>query len=447
MTAGDAWWRVRAVIREVIDRRATPRVIVIAGYVVFLLYAFPGFLTLESADQLLDARTETIGDWHAPMMSVVWWLVEGIAAGPFGMLALQSGLFVAGAYVLARRVVPGRAAALAACAMLLFPPVLAAMAVVWRDAQMAGFLLAGAAAVTSDRRPVKLVGLALLFLACGMRDTAAFAALPIAVLGFAWRDGRWWQRGAIALAAWLAVALGAAAVTAAITEVVTERNEVVQATADIIATLRYSGEVGDAELTRELAGTPLAVTRDIQARARQLVGRPVDAAAPIRLFDPAETPAAREAIIAARGRVVRAHLAAYLSARWHLFYRLEVGRFVQPAVVTRALEHVDLRDVIGQMSTPAWTQRWLTAAVRRLGGTWLFVPAVYLVLAVVLLPIAVRRRQRDAGMLLASGVAHAIALVLLATASEYRLAHWTVVCAWVAAVLLAARRFAPPVRS
>jgi hypothetical protein len=440
MTAREVWRRVRAGI----DRRATPRAIVIAGYAVFLLYAFPGFMTVESAEQLMDARTHTIGDWNSPMMSVVWWLVEAIAAGSFGMLALQSALFLAGAYVLAHRVVPARRAALAACAALLFPPVIAPMVMIWRDAQMAGFLLAGAAAVTSEKRPIKLVGLVLLFLACGMRETAAFAALPIVVLGFAWRDQRWWRRGAIAVAAWLVVALGAAAVTAAVTEVVTLRDPVERATFDIIGVLRYSGDLDDAELRRELAGTPLAVTRDIQARARQLVGRPINPAAPIRLFDAAETPAAREAILAARGNVARAHPSAYLVARWHLFYRIAAGRFVRPVVFTRPLEQIDLRNVVGQMDTSSWTQRRLIVAARWLGKTWLFLPGLYFALAAVLLPIAVRQRQRDAAMLLASGIAHAVGVLFLAIASEYRLAHWTIACVWLAAILLIARRFTPP---
>ena len=447
MTAGEAWRRVCAGVRAVIDRRATPRAIVIAGYTGFLLYAFPGFLTVESAEQLIDARTHTIGDWNAPMMSVVWWLVEAIAAGSFGMLVLQSALFMAGVYVLAHRVLPARRAALAACAALLFPPVMAPMVTIWRDAQMAGFLLAGAAAVTSEKRPIKLVGLALLFLACGMRETAAFAALPIVVLGLAWHGRRWWQRGAVAVAAWLVVALGATAVTAAITEVVTLRDPVERATSDIIGVLRYSGDIDDAELTRELAGTPLAVTRDIQARARQLVGRAIDPAGPLRLFDAAETPAAREAILAARGSMARAHPSAYLVARWHLFYRIAVGRFVRPVVFVRPVEHVNLRDAVGQMDTSSWTQHRLIIVARWLGKTWVFLPGLYMALAAVLLPVAVRQRQRDAAMLLASGIAHAVGVFFLALASEYRLAHWTIACVWIAAVLLVARRFARPTAS
>jgi len=50
-------------------------------------------------------------------------------------------------------------------------------------------------------------------------------------------------------------------------------------------------------------------------------------------------------------------------------------------------------------------------------------------------------------MLLASGIAHAVGVFFLALASEYRLAHWTIACVWIAAVLLVARRFARPTAS
>src|SRR6185295_1522128 len=244
---GDAWRRVRAAV----DRRATPRTLLVAGFLVFLLYAYPGYLTTESANQLVDARTGNFTDWQSPVMSGVWWVVEGVVAGSFGMLALQSALVFAGAYHLIRRVVPARAAALAACCVLLWPPVLAPLAVVWRDGQMAGFLLAGAAAVISPRRPWKLVGLALLLLGCAMRDAAAVAALPVIVLGFAWRDGqRSGSRAAIAVVVWAAVALGAGWLDDALTASVTQRPQVALATADIAAMLRFGPTLDDAELQR-----------------------------------------------------------------------------------------------------------------------------------------------------------------------------------------------------
>ena len=437
MTASAPWRRVR----QMIDRRATPRVILTSGFVVFLLYAYPGYLTFESADQLIDARTRVIGDWHSPMMSQVWWLIEGITAGSFGMLAVQSGLVLLGAYALLRRVLPARGAALAASGVLLFPPVLAPIAVIWRDAQMAGFLLAGAAAVTSARRPVKLVGLGLVFLGCGMRDTAIYGALPIVVLGLSWRDGlRGWQRGAIAAAAWLAIAAGSVWYEAAITEVVTLREPVERAASDIAGILRYAGPIDDAELTRALVGAPLAVHQGIQAHAR---ARRLPEIGNGGLFEPATTPAAREAMLAGRDRLARAFPRVYLVTRWHAFYRLIGPRPVSP-VYTSFLEAPELRAAVGQLATPSWTQRGLVAAVRWLGETWLFWPLLYLALALGLLAIAVRRRDASAAMLLGSGLAYEVSLLWDATTADYRLSHWMVLCTVLAGVILLARRIAPP---
>jgi len=434
----DAWRRVRATV----DRHATPRVVLIAGYVVFLLYAYPGYLTTESADQLVDARTHVLSDWHSPAMSGVWWLVESIVAGPFGMLALQSLLMLAGAYHLLRRVVSRRAAALAACAVLLWPPVAAPLAVVWRDGQMAGLLLAGAAAVTSARRPVKLVGLALLLLGCAMRDAAALAALPVIALGFTWRDGlRWWARGALALAVWAAVVLGASGLDDALTDKVTERSQVALATTDLTGMLRYGPDLGDAELQRVLAGAPLAVRDGIQARAR--VRRDSDAESE-RLFDPAETAAQRTAMIEARRALARAHPAAYLAARWHEMYRvLGVSRAPREAVYTKFLDFAVHRYALGHVAIHARSQELLNRWARTIGRSWLSRPFVYLVLALVLLPFAVRGGQRELAMLLASGLAHEASLFVLAIAPEYRLSHWMILCTWLAAVAMLARRIAP----
>ena len=440
-TMRDAWRRVC----EVVDRRATPRAVLIAGYLVFLLYAYPGYLTGESANQLVDSRVGSLSDWQSPAMSELWWVVECVIAGSFGMLALQSALVLAGAYQLIRRVVPARAAALAACCVLLWPPVLGPLAVIWRDGQMAGFLLAGAAAVTSARRPWKLVGLALLLLGCAMRESAAVAALPVIVLGFTWRDGqRSWSRVAIAAAVWAAVVLGAGWLNDALVSRVTERPQVALATADITAMLRFGPDLDDAELQRVLAGTPLTVQSGIQARARVRLREASDGTAePEHLFESAETPAERAAMIAARRSLARAHPSAYLIARWHAFYRvLGLSRHLD-AVYTKFLERPEHRAAVNQLATHAWAQQQLNKWARFVGRSRLSQPYIYFVLALVLLPLAVRGRQREAAMLLASGLAHEVSLFVLAHPAEYRLSHWMILCTWLVAVVMVARRIAP----
>src|SRR5262245_9378172 len=100
-------------------------------------------MSSDSATQLADARSHQYTDWHPPVMAAMWTVLDKIVAGPALMLVLQGSLFLIGSYRLLRAVLSERAAAIAASAILLFPPVLAPMAVIWKDSQMAGFLLMG----------------------------------------------------------------------------------------------------------------------------------------------------------------------------------------------------------------------------------------------------------------------------------------------------------------
>src|SRR5579862_1838693 len=145
-------------VRLMLDRaaalvaRARAWPILVGAWLAAFVYAFPGYLMTDSIAQLYQARTDRYDDWHPPLMARVWWLVEHVVSGPAGMLALQLGLLVWGVFAIAqRRLAPGPAAAVTAC-VVLFPPVLTPMAVVWKDALMAGCLAAGAALATSGRR-------------------------------------------------------------------------------------------------------------------------------------------------------------------------------------------------------------------------------------------------------------------------------------------------------
>ena len=439
MIGAERWRRARSAIAG----GATPRVVLAVGYAVFLIYAYPGYMTAEAADQLVDARAELFTDWYSPAMSELWWLVEWGITGPFGMLVVQSALLLGGAYHLLRRAMSPRAAALAAAGVLLFPPVLAPIAAIWRDGQMAGFLLAGTAALTSPRRGVRIVGLGLLVVACAMRDVAAFAALPVVVVGFAWRDDqRRWTRYPIAVAAWAVVAIAAAWLNAGLADAVTERPQLALATSDIVGVLRYAGPVGDAELARDLAGTGLVATHDIQARASQLYNHADDAmAGPERLFDPPAAPGDRAALLAARRALAWHHRGAYLAARWHVFYRtLGLSRATRAGpVYTSLLFSPEHRAATGHAATHGWIQDRLTRFVQYLGRRFLFHPYLYFIVALVLLPLAVVRRQRDAAMLLASGLACELSLFVLASAPD-RSSHWMIVCTALGIVIMIARR-------
>src|SRR5512147_1784246 len=133
------WGKTLRSARDAIDRVVTPRVILVAGWCWFLVYAYPGFMSYDSVYQLSQARClEPMTEWHPPMMGVIWRYLDMLIAGPFLMLVLQSVLFLIGLSKLLGHVMSRRAAAITAVIVLLLPQNIIVMAVIWKDSQMAG---------------------------------------------------------------------------------------------------------------------------------------------------------------------------------------------------------------------------------------------------------------------------------------------------------------------
>ena len=432
--AGSALRRARAWVAGL-----GPRPILVAGWAVFLVYAYPGYMSSDSVDQLLDARLGTFNDWHSPAMTEVWRWVGFTIAGPFGMLALQSLLVLLGAYALAVRSLPARTAALVASGLLVFPPVMAGMAVLWQDSQMAGFLIAGLAAVTSRRRGVQVAGFGLLVLATAMRTSAAFAVLPMLAIGWTWRvEASSRRRYAVALVAWIAVWAAAIGLDIGLRSAATDHTELDLATADLVGVLRYGPSIDDAKARKLLAGIALHGDK-IQARARPYYTHPFDAAAgPDRVFDLPVDAEGRAALIAAQRRLARAFPGGYLSHRWHLFYRV-LG--VQAAARTLQVyvgfagsdEQAEAAVLLAQHSA---LQSAAIAVVDATAQTPLFWPYLYLLAAIALLVLAVRRRQTVPAILLASGIGYELTWFVVASGVRFAMSHWLITSTSFAAALL-----------
>src|SRR5688572_10745148 len=88
--------------------------IVAAGWVLVLLYAWPGIMTNDCYDQLREGRAGIYTDGHPPIVAVLWRYLDKIVAGPALMYLLQTGTFFAGLYAFFRsRFEPQRAAVVA----------------------------------------------------------------------------------------------------------------------------------------------------------------------------------------------------------------------------------------------------------------------------------------------------------------------------------------------
>lgn len=433
--ASDAMRRVRAWAAGL-----GPWPILIAGWAVFLVYAYPGYMSSDSVDQLLDARLGTFNDWHSPTMTEVWRWVGFTIAGPFGMLALQSLLVLLGAYALAARSLPRCTAALVASGLLVFPPVMAGMAVLWQDSQMAGFLIAGLAAVTSRRRGAQVAGVGLLVLAAAMRVSAAFAVLPMLAIGWTWRvevSSR--RRYAVALVAWIAVWAAAIGLDIGLRSAPTDHAELDLAVTDLVGVLRYGPSIDDAKARKLLAGIALRGDK-IQARARPFYTHAFDAAAgPDRVFDLPVDAEGRAALIAAQRRLARAFPGGYLSHRWHLFYRvLGVQAAARTLQVYVGFAGSDQQaEAAVHLAQHSVLQRAAIAVVEFTAQTPLFWPYVYLLAAIALLVVAVRRRQAIPAILLASGIGYELTWFVVASGARFAMSHWLITSTSLAGALLA----------
>jgi len=270
----------------------SPRSILLIGTGLFTIHAYPGLMAPGSLVQLDEARAGVFSDLHPPLMQALWWVLDRIVPGPFGMLMLQSVGCLAGAYLIARRLVQPRAAAVGAVLVLLLPPVLAVMAVVCEQALFAGLALFGAGLVVDGGRRTRVLGLVVLAAAAGVRHDAAAATLPLIVVLLAPQlRGVWWRRYAIAVAAWLATTIAACGVNTALTarehDVTVVHADDQDRLATFGAVLGLTGELPI--VTRESQSVELLRAAEIQQASsplQRLTGRVVGALATTILFEP-----------------------------------------------------------------------------------------------------------------------------------------------------------------
>lgn len=432
-------------------RRLAPASIPILGWIVVLLYAYPGIVTWDGVQLLAEARSGIYADDHPPVYIAIWHVVDLVVPGPAGMLVLQTGLFLVGLIALFRRWMTPLGASIAATVVFVFPPVMVPMAAVWKDSLMAGLLVVGAAAVLAERPRWRIVGALALCVATAVRYNAAAATFAlIAVVD--WVPG--WsgvRRYATAAGVWIAITAAALVANSALTDKHMYAWQSLVAPSDIVGIIAHVDEpLSDSELLRLLDGTELRVTHDIQAAAHALYS-PRDGQRAIAqgdrafwqvpFYDPLP-PARRDAFTRAWWQLVREHPLAYAEHRVA----------TMGAVLERSNGAVSwrghpndawLRAELGLQTDWPRAQLGATHALQRFERAIpVFTPWLYLVLALVVAPLALR--SRDLGALLASGIMYECSLLVLATSPDYRYSHWMVVATTVCIVALVVRRMRRP---
>ncbi|MEO8702117.1 MAG: hypothetical protein ABI867_18890 [Kofleriaceae bacterium] len=412
-----------------------PRTLLIAGWVVFVLAAYPGYMSVDSTLQLYTVRSGDYSD-YAPVMTALWGALEYVAAGPFPMLALQSGLFVFGLAALLRRVMSPRAAAVTAPAVLVFPAVLAPMAVIWPDSLMAGALVAGIAALLEDRPRWRVTGMLLLIVACSCRPEIVLALTPLVMLVIP-KSTRW-RRAAIALAMVIGIA-GVARVTDWVlttTDTYSWRQTLMMT--DLVGTLRRAKVKDDAALHQALAGLTIADNNALTTRMNAGVGAlrwwPL-ANGDARIFDPITTAEQSDVLTAAWRHTIAERPGGYAVHRWAMTRSLiGISGNWEPIYDNHGDPQL-LAPLHHRAESSDW-QYGMQQFVRLVGKTPLFRPWLYLILAVAM--IVLNRRIPVIRNLVASGLAYQVAMVIFAPAPDYRYSHWmvTTTCIAIAATIV-----------
>ncbi|HEX5064022.1 MAG TPA: hypothetical protein VFV99_31800 [Kofleriaceae bacterium] len=437
------WWRALS--------DAPPAAILAVGWLVLVVYAYPGQLSWDSLEYLRAARDGFYTDAHPPAMSGLWSLTELFVAGPSGMFLLQSLAFITGLYLAMRKTFPARGAAWSAALLTVFPPILLPMGVVDEYALMVGLLMLGFGALLSIQRRINVLGLVALGFAIAVHPTARVAAFPLVVLLFEWPSRPALRRYTVAVGVWLAMTVLAAGANWALTDLQIGHARAERNLFDIAGVLAYSdADRADADAQRVLAGTGLRIDHMIHAKVRASYA-PRDASTLLsgdnaiwELPLAPDTPvpdAQRDAIARAWDNLALGRPLQYLS------HRLAVTECVlgildlehQAVVVPRYPVAREIMLDAGLATRSSGLQDKMTDAARALvDNTPLFVPWIYLVLGLVLLPFA--GRYRDIVALLVSGLAAEATLFVTAVDNSYAQSLWLITCACIALVAVIARK-------
>jgi hypothetical protein len=423
-------------------RDLSPRRTLLLGFAVLVIYGFPGYMSTDSVNQLIEARAGVLSSAHPPIMAKEWRFLDAIVAGPLLMLLAQGALFLGGLYRIFLRFVTPKRAAWIACAILVFPPVLTTMAVIWKDSQMAAWLVVGTAALLDERLRIRILGIALLIVACAFRHNAFAAMVPLVFFVFEWRNPiPWWKR--IAIMGGLSIASVVLAI--GITRVLAvDSVRLTPVIADVSGMVAFAEPRTDADLREVLRVTRVVVNAGIQERAKKLykLGGPYRLTnGADRLFEQPST----EPEWAAFGRAWKELFfddpASYFASHWFLYRRLlGIGEPTRASVWDGFLEDNDQRASISHYARHGGLQEWIKNTCAFLADhTPLFRPWIYAAIALLLLVTSAR--SRIAWALLTSGLLYELTFFVANADPDYRYSHWMITSTCIGTVIVFLQRW------
>lgn len=429
--------------------RALPWLLALAAFAFDLAAFWPGQMSFDTAYTWWQARGGETTDVTAPVLVRLWRFCDALLPGPGLPFALHLALFWGGLALLAAALRLGAARSVAAWLIVGFAPVPWLLrGHLWSDVGLFGALTFAAGALawaqTGNRRHAWLLALPALFYAAALRHNAWPALLPFVVWTAAavlrdaapTRPRRPLSIAAAALALFVALALGTQAINARVQRHIPLWPSLAQW--DLAALSIASGEM---LLPAFMIGPGLEVAELAEA-FRPWSNTPMLTGTRHGMRDPlasdytaAELAALRDAWFGA----ILAYPQDWLAHRWRLTRAL-FGR--HSADRPRELVYVDAE--VGYRDNPPVAHNTsslhaaLMSAAAVLATTTALAAWPYLLLGLLALPSAWRRRGETAGIaalaLLASAWLYALPLCVFAPAAELRYLGWPCVASLLALV-------------
>jgi hypothetical protein len=419
--------------REPLERGSRQRMIMVAalsalGFGLTLYVFYPGVMTLDARYVYNDIAKGFLGDWQSPLMTVLWGVIDPIAPGAASMFLLIVSLFWLAFMLIALTIARTSWIALLMPLLALSPPAFALAGIIWRDVLFAAVWLLAAAWVfacggraASTRRPIQALAFALLVFGVLLRPNAIPAA-PLLAAYIVWPQQ--WRLKRVAIA-YTPIFLALAALVPII----------------------YYGVLGatrqhplHALLVFDLGGishfskqNQFPVTWPPSENALVTGGcyRP-DKWDGYWYIEPCKFVMARlegdkifgtPIMVEAWRRAVLNHPVAYLAHRAAF-----MSSFLTGANIVMWTQDIDRPTQLVFAERPAFVT--LRALHDALLDTWLFKPASWLVLCVVLCALGWRRRETAAGAFVVAncgaGALFVASYFFLGVASDYRYSYWAV---------------------
>ncbi len=155
-------------------------------FLLFLLAYYPGVISVDGYQQYYQAVNFRFDDWHPPIMSALWGLLDKIARGSQGMFLLQIVMAVYSAYLLSRTALSKQKKFwFIPVLALLLPVVCNLLFVIWKDVSLTVSLFFAFSTWYSWRASGKLTKprlaliLAAIFYGSAVRHNALPATIPL----------------------------------------------------------------------------------------------------------------------------------------------------------------------------------------------------------------------------------------------------------------------------